>query len=136
MSWVHFLESKSKTFEKFQKFKVMVEKQSDCHIKVLHTDRGEEFVSKEFNLFCEESCIHRELTTPCTPKQNGIAECKNRTVVEMARSMLQARGLSNQFWTEAIATSVYLLNLSPIRAVMNQTPYEAWHRRRLSVSHL
>ena len=54
----------------------------------------------------------------------------------MARSMLQARGLSNQFWAEAVATSIYLLNLSPTRAVMNKTPYEAWRQRRPSVSHL
>ncbi|KAL4353579.1 hypothetical protein GQ457_06G019510 [Hibiscus cannabinus] len=136
MSWVYFLENKSETFEKFQKFKAMVENQSGCHIKVLCTDRGGEFMSKEFNLFCEDNGIRRELTIPYTPEQNGVAERKNRTVVEMARSMLQARRLSNQFWAEAVATSVYLLNLSPTRAVMNKTPYEAWHKRKPNVSHL
>ena len=54
----------------------------------------------------------------------------------MARSMLQARRLPNQFWAEAVATSVYLLNLSPIKAVMNRTPCEAWHGRKPYVSHL
>ena len=54
----------------------------------------------------------------------------------MARSMLQARKLPNQFWAEAVATSVYLLNISPTKAVMNRTPYEAWHGRKPSVSHL
>ena len=136
MSWVYFLQHKSETFQKFQMFKAMVENQSGCHIKVLRTDRGGEFVSKDFNLFCEEEGIQRELTAPYTPEQNGIAERKNRTIVEMARSMLQARRLPNQFWAEAVATSVYLLNISPTKAVMNRTPYEAWHRRKPSVSHL
>ncbi|KAK9111245.1 hypothetical protein Scep_018764 [Stephania cephalantha] len=51
----------------------------------------------------------------------------------MARSMLKASGLSNEFWAEAVATSIYLLNISPTRAVMNQTPYEAWCGRRPSI---
>ena len=62
----------------------MVENQSGNRIKVLRTDKGGEFLSQEFNLSCEAHGIHRELTTPNTPKQNGIVERKNRTVVEMA----------------------------------------------------
>jgi len=61
---------------------------------------------------------------------------KNRTVMEMARNMLQARGLTNQFWIEAVATSVYLLNFSPTRVVMNKTPYEACYERKPNISHL
>ncbi|CAL5412844.1 unnamed protein product [Camellia sinensis] len=136
MSWVYFLENKSEAFEKFKHFKAKVEKQSGFCVKVLRTDRGGEFLSKDFDLFCEENGIQRELTTPYTPEQNGVAERKNRTVVEMARSMLQAKGLSNGFWAEAVATSVYLLNLSPTRAVMNRTPVEAWRGTKPSVSHL
>ena len=54
----------SETFQKFQNFKTMVEKQSGCYIKVLRTDRGDEFMFREFNLFCEENDIQRELTAP------------------------------------------------------------------------
>lgn len=114
----------------------MVENQSGYNIKVLRTDRGGEFVSKEFNQFCEENGIHRELTAPYTPEQNGVAERKNQTIMEMARSMLQARKVSNHFWAEAVAPSLYLLNISRTRVVMNQTPYEVWHWRKPSVSHL
>ena len=73
MSWVYFLQHKLEPFQKFQIFKATVENQSGCHIKVLRIDRGGEFISKEFNLFCEEESIQRELTAPYTP-QNGIAE--------------------------------------------------------------
>ena len=93
-------------------------------------------MSQEFILFCEEEGLHRELTAPNTPEQNGVAERKNRTVVEMARSLLKAKGLSNEFWAEAVAIAIYLLNLSPTKAVQNQTPYEAWSGKKPWVSHL
>lgn len=88
MIWVYFLTSKSETFENFRKFKAFVEKQWHSYIKTLRTDRGGEFLSKEFNLFSEEHGIHRELTAPYTLEQNGVAERKNHIVVEMARSLL------------------------------------------------
>ncbi|RVW26239.1 Retrovirus-related Pol polyprotein from transposon TNT 1-94 [Vitis vinifera] len=136
MSWVYFLQSKAETFETFKKFKAFVEKQSGKCIKVLRTDRGGEFLSNDFKVFCEEEGLHRELTTPYSPEQNGVAERKNRTVVEMARSMMKAKNLSNHFWAEGVATAVYLLNISPTKAVLNRTPYEAWYGRKPWVSHL
>jgi transposase InsO family protein len=136
ISWVYFLQNKSEAFENFRKFKALVENQSESCIKALRTDRGGEFLSNEFNHFCEENGIRRELTAPYTPEQNGVAERKNRTVVEMARSLLKAKELPNQYWAEAVATSVYLLNISPTKAVLNQTPFEAWRGIKPSVSHL
>ena len=76
------------------------------------------------------------MTAPYTPEQNGVAERKNRTVVEMARSLLKGKHLPNQFWAEAVATAVYLLNISPTKAVMNRTPFEAWYGMKPSVRHL
>lgn len=71
----------------FKKFKTFVEKQSSCVIKTLRTDNGGEFFSSDFDASCEELGIYKQLTTLYTPDQN-IAERKNRTVVDMARSML------------------------------------------------
>ncbi|KAL0536512.1 hypothetical protein IC582_025461 [Cucumis melo] len=105
-------------------------------IKSLRSDRGGEFLSNNFNHFCKKHGIHRELTTPYTPEQNGVAERKNRTVVEMTRSMLQMKGLSNDFWAEAVSTSIYLLNISPTKAVMNKTPFEVWYGKKPNVNHL
>lgn len=136
MSWVYFLQLKSETFENFKKFKALVEKQSGKDLKVLRTDRGGEFISKEFASFCDEEGIKRELTAPYTPEQNGVAERKNRTVVEMARSMLKSKGLPDNFWAEGVAAAVYLLNISPTKSVWNMTPYEAWYGNKPSVSHL
>jgi len=58
MSWIYFLKFKSETFDNFKKFKSFVERQSGCRLKTLRTDRGGEFMSKEFSSFCEEHGIH------------------------------------------------------------------------------
>jgi hypothetical protein len=136
MSWVYFLQSKGEAFRSFKVFKDFVEKQYEKKLKALRTERGGEFLSKEFIDFCENEGIHRELTTPYTPEQNGVAEKKNRTVVEMGRSMLKYKNLPNKFWAEAVATAVYVLNISPTKSVWNKTPFEAWFERRRGVSHL
>lgn len=97
MSWVYFLKFKSEAFEQFVKFKTLVEKQKGINLKILRTDRGGEFTSGEFNQYCEKHGIHKELTAPYTPEQNGVAERKNRTIVEMSRSMLKSKGLPYKF---------------------------------------
>ena len=88
-TWVYFLKKKSEVFEKFYNFKALVENQSGLHIKVLRTDRGGEYISKFFLLFCRENGIQKQFTTRFTPQQNGVAERKNRTIMDMARSMLK-----------------------------------------------
>ncbi|KAL0345416.1 UNVERIFIED_CONTAM: Retrovirus-related Pol polyprotein from transposon TNT 1-94 [Sesamum radiatum] len=135
MTWVYFVKEKSEVFSIFRKFKASIEKQSGNAVKVLRTDRGGEFVSAEFNSFCEEMGIHRQLTTSYTPQQNGVAERKNRSLVEMAKSMLKAKCLSKSFWAEAIHTAAYVLNRSPTSALTRQTPFEAFHGRKPKVSH-
>ena len=136
MSWVYFLKAKSEAFENFKIFKAIVDKQFGLCKKALRTGHGGEFLSNEFITFCEEQGIRRELIAPYTPEQNGVTERKNRTVVEMARSMLKARGVPNNFWCEAVATVVYILNVSPTKAVINMTPFEAWRVKKPFVSHL
>lgn len=79
--------------------------------------------------------IIRQLTVSRTPQQNSVAERKNRTIVEMARSMLKGKGLPNLYWAEAVNTAVYILNRSPTKAVRNKTPYEAWNKKKPMVDH-
>ena len=88
MMWVTFLKDKSEAFVKFKAFRALVEKESGKRIKCLRTDQGGEFTSSEFNKYCEEFGIKRQLSAPWTPQQNGLAERNNRIVVEAARTML------------------------------------------------
>ncbi|KAH9670908.1 hypothetical protein KPL70_017154 [Citrus sinensis] len=113
-----------------------VEKESGYQIKAMRSDRGGEFTSKEFLEFCEANGIRCPLTVPRSPQQNGVAERKNITSLNMARSMLKSKRLPKEFWAEAIACAVYLSNRSPTRSVWGKTPQEAWSKRKSGITHL
>lgn len=136
MTWVYFIKNKSETFEKFKQFKAISEKQSGKQIKTLRSDGGGEYNSKEFSAYCRNHGIKRQFTTRYTPQQNGVAERKNQTIMNMARSMLKAKNLANEYWAEAVACSVYILNRSPTKSVKDKVPLEAWCGTKENVSHL
>ena len=96
--------------------------------------RGE-FNGHIFINFCYDHGIKKELTVRHTPQQNGVVERKNKTIVEMARSMLQHKNLPKNLWSEAVSTTIYILYRSPTKAVLNMTPYEAWFNRKPTVDH-
>ena len=95
--WVYFLKEKLESFLVFKKFKVCIENQSEQQQKVLRTDHGREFLSGEFDSFCEEFSIKRQLTIRYTPQQNGVIKRKNRSLVEIAKSMLKPKSLPKCF---------------------------------------
>ena len=88
MVWVTFLKHKSEAFERFKIFRKMVERETDLKLKCLRSDRGGEFISQGFIEYCEKHGIKRQYSTARTPHQNGVVERKNRTIKEMARTML------------------------------------------------
>ncbi|GJY46647.1 hypothetical protein Tco_0435710 [Tanacetum coccineum] len=97
--YVYLLHAKDEALDKFRIYKTEVELQQIDLIKTLRTDRGGESVG-----------IIHETTAPYTPRQNGVAERKNRALKEMVNSMLSYLGLSEGFWGEAMLTACYLLN--------------------------
>uniref|UniRef100_A0A2N9ICE2 Integrase catalytic domain-containing protein n=1 Tax=Fagus sylvatica TaxID=28930 RepID=A0A2N9ICE2_FAGSY len=135
-TWIYFLKQKSEVFGAFKKFKAFVEKQSDQEIKALRSDRGGEFTSNEFKEFCETNGIRRPLTVPRSPQQNGVAERKNQSILNMARSMLKSKKMPKELWAEAVDCAVYLSNRCPTRSVQGKTPQQAWSRKKPTVSHL
>jgi transposase InsO family protein len=85
---IYFLKSKSDTFDKFKEYKAFIEKNIGKHIKILRTDNGEEFESLQFEDFYKSSGIKRQFIVPYNPQQNRVAERKNRTICEAAKSMM------------------------------------------------
>jgi hypothetical protein len=85
--------------------------------------------------YCENNGIKRQLTAAYTPQQNGIAERKNRTIMNMVRSMLSCREVPKEFWPEAVNWAIYILNRSPTTALNDITPEEAWNSTKPSVKH-
>ena len=83
----------------------------------IRSDRGNEFNSIEFRGYCEKLGIKHYTTTPYSPKQNGVVERRNQTIVKMARCLLKSMAVPSYFWAEAVKTAVYLLNRAPTRSL-------------------
>lgn len=96
-------------------------------MQMIRSDNGTEYTSKKFNKFCEDTGVEHQLTAPYSPQQNGTAERKNRTIMEMARCLLHDKDLPKKFWAEAVNTAVFLLNRLPTKALQQKTPFEAWY---------
>ena len=124
-TWVYFLKQKSEVFESFKTLKVTVKNESGRKIKAIRSYQGEEFTSNEFQELCTTNEIQHFLTVLRSPQQNGIVERKNKNILNMARSMLKSKHLLKEFWAEAVATIVYLLNRSRTRSVWRKTPQKA-----------
>jgi transposase InsO family protein len=126
---------KSKSFEKFKKFKNEVENQLDKKIKVLQSDRGGKYLSHEFDTYLKECKIVSQLTPPGTPQWNGVSERRNRTLLGMVRSMMSKSDLSISFWGFALETATFTLNRVPSKSV-DKTPYEIWFGKVPNMSFL
>nr|GEV40927.1 retrovirus-related Pol polyprotein from transposon TNT 1-94 [Tanacetum cinerariifolium] len=97
---------------------------------------GTEFLNKTLSAFFKEEGIEHQTSTARTPKQNGVVERWNRTLVEAAQTMLLASKLSLFFWAEAIAIACYTQNRSIIISTHGKTPYHIINDRKPSIKHL
>ncbi|GJS98383.1 putative ribonuclease H-like domain-containing protein [Tanacetum coccineum] len=123
-SWVFFLTTKDETSEILKNFIKEVENLVDKKVKIIRSDNGTEFKNKVMDDFCREKGIKREYSVARTPQQNGVAERKNRTLIEAARTMLADSKLPTTFWAEAVSTACYVQNRVLIVKPHNKTPYE------------
>ena len=119
----YLISHKSEALDCFRRYMRLVENQLDKSIKAFRTDRGREYLSEQFKEFCDKKGIARQLTMPYTPQQNGVAERRNRTLLEMVRSMMAQANLPISYWGDALLTAAYILNLVPSKSV-SSTPYE------------
>lgn len=101
----------------------------------MRSDNGGEYVSQKLKDFCTAEGIKWELTTPHNPHQNGVAERKNRSIVEAARAMLHDQSLPLNLWAEACNIAVYLQNRSLHHILGMKTPMEAFLGKQPYVSH-
>ena len=133
---VYFLKSKAGAFNAFQTYKALAENQCQTKVTTIRTDNGGEYCSKEWINFCNTHGIRHEYSVSYNPQQNGVAERRNRTLLDACQSMLQVAGLQNEYWQEGVATSCYLRNRSPHKVLGSNTPYFLWFKRKPHVGHL
>ncbi|MCO5609606.1 hypothetical protein L7F22_063836 [Adiantum nelumboides] len=134
--WVYPLKAKLDVFAIFQHYVSMVENETCCKVQTLRINRGGEYMSGAFKDFLGKKGIKHQCTMPYTPQQNGVAERKNRSLMEMARCMLKAKSLPHKLWMEAVACAAHVLNRCTTRVLKTITPYESWYDRKPSVSYL
>ncbi|GJV61350.1 putative ribonuclease H-like domain-containing protein [Tanacetum coccineum] len=109
-TWVFFLTTKDETSEILKNFIKEIENLVDKKVKIIKSDNGTEFKNKVMDDFYREKGIKREYSVARTPQQNGVAERRNRTLIEAARTMLADSKLPTTFWAEAVSTACYVQN--------------------------
>jgi transposase InsO family protein len=124
-TWVFFLQEKSQTQETLKKFLRWAQNEFALRIKKIRSDNGTEFKNSQIEGFLEEEGIKHEFSSPYTPQQNGVVERNNRTLMDMARTMLEEYKTIDRFWEEAINTACYSINRLYLHRILKKTSYEA-----------
>nr|GFC06594.1 hypothetical protein [Tanacetum cinerariifolium] len=118
-TWTFFLKSKDETSGILKKFITEIENLKDLKVKIIRCDNKGEFRNKEMNDFCSHKGIKKEFSNARTPQHNGVAERRNRTLIEAARTLLADAKLPVTFWAEAVNTACYVQN----RVLVNKDSY-------------
>nr|GEU37885.1 hypothetical protein [Tanacetum cinerariifolium] len=132
-TWVVFLATKDETSPIIKTFITSIKNQLSLRVKIIRSDNGTEFKNNDLNQFCRIKGIKREFSVPRNPQQNGIAERKNRTLIEATRTMLADSLLPIPFWAEAVNTACYVQNKILVTKPQNKTHYELLHGRTPSI---
>ncbi|KAJ9541528.1 hypothetical protein OSB04_028034 [Centaurea solstitialis] len=135
-TWVFFLRAKSDAPEEIILFVRKMEKLNNLTVRSIRSDHGTEFKNSTLESFFEQKGISQNFSSVRTPQQNGVAERRNRTLIEAARSMLSEANLATQFWAEAVNTACYTQNRSLIVKRFRRTAYELFRNRKPSIKHL
>lgn len=132
---VYLLKEKSEVVEKIEEYVAYVKTHFGRKPKIVRSDQGGEYSSKRLRQYYKREGITPQFTAGYSPQQNGVAERRNRYLVEMVRCLLFEAGLPQCYWAEALSTAVYLQNILPSKSV-TATPYELWFKAKPDVSHL
>ena len=134
-TWVYFFKLKSETQQTFIDFSIEMQRQHNVPILAIRSDNGSEFKNYTLNEFLSEEGIRHQYSAAYTPQQNGVAERKNRTLMDMARSMLAEFKTPLSFWAEAISTACHSSNRLYFRKGLNKTPYEILTGNKPNISY-
>src|SRR5699024_7270773 len=134
-TWVFFLQEKSHTQETLKGFLRRAQNEFGLRIKKIRSDNGTEFKNSQIEGFLEEEGIKHEFSSPYTPQQNGVVERKNRTLLDMARTMLDEYKTPDRFWAEAVNTACYAINRLYLHQILKKTSYEILTGKNANISY-
>ncbi|GJU28939.1 retrotransposon protein, putative, ty1-copia subclass [Tanacetum coccineum] len=133
--YVCLFKHKHEVFETFKVFQKEVENQLGKTIKLLRSDRGGEYMSQEFLDHLKDHVIIAHRTPLYTPQHNGVFERRDRTLLDMVRSMMSQTTLPKFFWDYALESAARILNMVPTKKV-EKTPCEVWYGQAPKLSYL
>ncbi|GJR83104.1 putative ribonuclease H-like domain-containing protein [Tanacetum coccineum] len=133
-TWVFFLATKDETSGIPKSFISEIENLVDKKLKIIRCDNGTKFKNRVMSEFCEKKGIKKEFSVAITPQQNSVAERRNRTLIEAARTMLADSKLTTTFWAKAVNTTCYVQNMVLVVKHHNKTPYELFRGRTPALS--
>ncbi|KAK1662885.1 hypothetical protein QYE76_051044 [Lolium multiflorum] len=119
-TWVYFLKKKDATQQIFIDFATEVQRQHNLLIMAIRSDNGSEFKNYTLNDFLSDEGIRHQYSAAYTPQQNGVAERKNRTLMDMARSMMAEYKSRYNFLAKAISTACHSSNRLYLRISMDE----------------
>lgn len=122
-TWLCLMKSRSELFSLFENFYHEIKTQFGIPIRSLCSDNAREYMSHQFQVFMASKGILHQTSCAHTPQQNGVAERKNRHLVETARTLLIHGNVPLRFWDTAVLTSCYLINRMPSSVLSNQVPH-------------
>lgn len=125
-SYVYFLKEKSEVPDVLIRFVEMIKTRFGKKPKIIRSDRGGEYVNGKVQTYLQQQGIQIQYTVAYSPQQNGIAERRNRTLMEAARTMMFAAKFDSCYWAEAVACANHVQNRL-ITSSTNKTPYEMWY---------
>jgi transposase InsO family protein len=134
-TWVFFLQKNSQIQGTLKRFLRRAQNEFVSRIKNIRSDNGTESKNSQIEGFLEEEDIKHEFSSHYTPQQNGVVERKNRTLLDMARTMLDEYKTPDQFWTEAINTVCYSINRLYLHRILKKTSYELLTGKKPNVSY-
>lgn len=135
-SWVFIMASKDEVFGHFRELVLRLTTELLGAPRATRSDNGTEFKNTLFASLCTERGLDHQFSSARVPQQNGVVERKNRTLVEMARTMLNEHTTPRKYWSEAISTAYYISNRVFLRAKLNKTSYELRFGHSPKISHL
>jgi transposase InsO family protein len=133
-TWVFFLQDKSKTQVTLKLFLRRAQNEFELKMKKIRSDNGSEFKNLQVEEYLEEEGIKHEFFAPYTPHQNGVVERKNRTLIDMARTMLGEYKTPELFWSKVVNTTFHAINRLYLHRLLKKTSYELLTGNKPNVS--
>ncbi|KAL5838389.1 hypothetical protein ACOSQ3_015558 [Xanthoceras sorbifolium] len=124
VTWLYLMKNRSELFSLFCAFCAEIKTQFNVSIRTLRSDNAKEYTSTLFQSYMVQNGMLHETSCVDTPSQNGVAERKNRHLLETARALLFQMNVPKPFWADAVSTACFLINRMPSSVLHGEIPYK------------